>query len=377
MSKYFKALEQGRRDRAAREGATPQAAAAPAVPATPEVESAAAPPEASEPAAIAPAESAPPAATPTVATSVAAGPAAAPVSPVPTSTAPVPRWSAGDWVPAAELAPPMAAGPAMDEHLVSLLTRAAIEAEQYRALRHHLEQFRRHKGVQVVGVSSPMTGDGKTTTAINLAGAMAQATEARVLLVDADLRHPAVRAALGLDPAVGRGFVEAIADPGLSLADVAEPLPGFNLSVVGAGELPASPYEVLRSPRVGRLLDEARREFDYVILDAPPMVPVQDCRLIGHWVDGFLMVVGAHRTPRRLLEEALNVIEPSRMLGLVFNGDDLPVSSYYAGYYGTPEEGAGPVPRHPQGSRLSHALERARAGLSSAATSARRWRRSR
>jgi Mrp family chromosome partitioning ATPase len=144
--------------------------------------------------------------------------------------------------------------------------------------------------------------------------------------------------------------------------------------VVGTGELPASPYEVLRSPRVGQLLEQARRDFDYVVLDAPPLVAVQDCRLIGHWVDGFLLVVSAHRTPRRQVEEALNVIETSRMLGLVFNGDELPAASYYAGYYGRPEDGGGPVHRHGRRSRLSDALDRVSGRLSAARAMARRWR---
>src|SRR5262249_60276424 len=70
-----------------------------------------------------------------------------------------------------------------------------------------------------------------------------------------------------------------------------------------------------------------------VVVDAPPLCPVQDCRIIAHWVDGFLLVVAAHRTPRRLVGEALSVVEPGKMLGIVFNGDDQPPSSFY-GYYG-------------------------------------------
>src|SRR5262249_25418380 len=69
------------------------------------------------------------------------------------------------------------------------------------------------------------------------------------------------------------------------------------------------------------------------VVDAPPLCPVQDCRIIAHWVDGFLLVVAAHRTPRRLVGEALSVVDPGKMLGIVFNGDDQPPSSFY-GYYG-------------------------------------------
>src|SRR6266849_4790139 len=86
----------------------------------------------------------------------------------------------------------------VDEHLVSLVMPASFEAEQYRALRHVVEQLHRTANLQIIGVSSPGAGDGKTTTAINLAGALAQAPEARVLLIDADLRQPAVGRLLSL-----------------------------------------------------------------------------------------------------------------------------------------------------------------------------------
>jgi len=174
----------------------------------------------------------------------------------------------------------------------------------------------------VIAISSPGAADGKTTTAINLAGALAQAPDARVLLIDGDLRGAAMAGRLGLHDTGGPGLVDVILNPRLSLADVVNTRPHLNLSVVTAGRAPATPYEVLKSPRLGELLAEARRRFDYIVLDTPPLVSVPDCRVIGKWVDGFLIVVTAHRTARRLLEEALKVTEPAKVLGLVFNGDD-------------------------------------------------------
>jgi capsular exopolysaccharide synthesis family protein len=202
--------------------------------------------------------------------------------------------------------------------------------------------------------------DGKTTTAINLAGALAQAPDARVLLIDADLRRPSVARLLALGGSHGPGLVNAILDPNLTLEQIARPRPPFNLSVITAGQAPPSPYEVLKSPRLGELLEEARRRYDYIVVDAPPLCPVQDCRVIAHWVDGFLLVVTAHHTPRRLVEDALNVVERGKMLGFVFNGDDQPPSGFY-GYYGY--YGAGPqaAPESPNGhgrARLNRAVTR-------------------
>src|SRR5712692_10535209 len=278
MSKFFRALEQAERDRALQRGEAPQAADRAVTPA-PEVE---------------------------------------PAEPV-TLQQPLADSAGG-----------------VDDHLVSLVAPATFEAEQYRALRHAVEQLHKAHDLRVVAVSSPGVGDGKSITAINLAGALAQARDARVLLVDADLRRPSVAGLLALGGSDGPGLVNAILDPSLTLEQVARLRPPFNLSVIPAGQAPPSPYEVLKSPRLGELLEEARRRYDYIVVDAPPFCTVQDCRVIAHWVDGFLLVVAAHHTPRRLVEEALNVVERSKVLGLIFNGDDQPPSGYsgYYGYYG-------------------------------------------
>jgi capsular exopolysaccharide synthesis family protein len=227
----------------------------------------------------------------------------------------------------------------IDSHLVSLVSPSGIEAEQYRALRHMVEQRHKADNLSVIAVSSPGVGDGKTTTAINLAGALAQASDASVLLVEADLRQPAIGRLLGFSDSGGVGLVDAILDPKLSLADIVQPRPPFNLHVVLAGQTPPSPYEVLKSPRLGALLDEARRQYDYVVMDTTPLVPVQDCRVVARWVDGIVMVVAADHTPRALLEAALDVLDPAKVIGLIFNGYDHLLSGrydrHYSGYYGT------------------------------------------
>ena len=220
----------------------------------------------------------------------------------------------------------------LDDHLVSLRDPNSFEAEHYRLLRHRLELFRTSAGLGVVGVTSAAVGDGKTTTAINLAGALAQASGSQVLLVDADLRRPSVSERLGLRDLSGPGLVDAVMDPRVRLpAIVRRGLPG-NLAVLSAGDCTERPYEVLHSPRVGELLAESRQLYDFVVLDLPPVLVVPDCRLLATWVDGFLIVVGANKTPGKLLAEALDVLDPAKVLGLVFNGDHRPLSGYY-GYY--------------------------------------------
>ena len=228
----------------------------------------------------------------------------------------------------------------VDEHLVSLVSPGAFEAtEQYRVLRHIVETLRKSANLQVVAITSPGVGEGKTSTAINLAGALAQSAAARVLLMDIDLRRPAVARQLGLAGSK-RSFVDALVDARLTLEDTVEYLSAFNLSVL-AGDRPAvAPYELLKSSRLEALLDEARRRYDYIVVDAPPFVPVPDCRLIAKCVDGFLIVVAADRTPRGVLAEVLDQMEPAKVMGLVFNGEEARRSSYYGAYSGSPR-GAG------------------------------------
>lgn len=221
---------------------------------------------------------------------------------------------------------------AIEQHLATLLAPSSFAAEQYRVLRHQMQKLR-GKGSLVVAVTSPAVGEGKTTTAVNLAGALAQAPGARVLLVDADLRRPTVSAWLGLSEARGGpGLAGAVADAGFELGVVVRQRLPFNLSVIPAGRPLENPYETLLSPRVGELLAEACGSYDYVVVDTPPVLLVPDCHALAQWVDKFLLVVAAHKTPRKLLEEALNVMDPAKLAGIVFNQDDRPLSGHYRRY---------------------------------------------
>lgn len=232
----------------------------------------------------------------------------------------------------------------VNAHLVSLVAPASAEAERYRSLRYAVELIHTPGECTVVGICSPIPGDGKSITAINLAGALSQDPKARVLLMEADLRRPSVTIEdhLALNDAKAPGLVAAVQSPKLGLTDVVRRITEFNFDVLRAGGQPSAPYELLSSPRFGELLAATRVQYDYVILDAPPVIPVPDCRLIAKFVDGFLVVVAAHRTPRAALEETLNALRPESVLGLVYNNDDGPASrkyGYYAYGYDAPARG--------------------------------------
>ena len=221
------------------------------------------------------------------------------------------------------------------EELVSFNAPSSLEADQYRMLRHAVERMHQDAGHRVFGITSAAAGDGKSVTTLNLAGSLAQSRASRVLIVCADLHCETVPQYLGLNAAGRPGLADAIARDDYALAQVTHRIERFNIAIVTGGNVQLRPYELLSSRRLQSLLDEARRNYDYVLIDTPPVAPLADCRLLGRWVDGFILVVAANKTPRKLLAEALAVLEPAKLLGVVFNGDDSPLSPYY-GYYARP-----------------------------------------
>jgi capsular exopolysaccharide synthesis family protein len=216
----------------------------------------------------------------------------------------------------------------------------AFHAEQCRVLGHLVEGLAA-LGRKLIAISSAVGGDGKTTVSLGLARALAGRPDARVLLVDADLRRGRLAQQLGIADAAGAGLAGVAASRKAPLDAVVQCPPPSNLWLLPAGASEAAPYELLRSPAVGALLAAARESYDCVLVDTPPVVPVADVRALSQWVDGVILVVTAHRTPRELVFEALSAMEPEKLVGLVFNGDDQPLTRRYRAYYGYGEQAAG------------------------------------
>lgn len=326
MSKFFKALEKVDQERSTDQAAGPTPPPTTSAP-DPVVMSAAAEAVRAAHTPAPPETAAPPVvhATPV--------PPAPPVEPAPVYGAPIAR-HAEPATPAGhgfawQMEPPpgMEAGE-VDGHLVSLLEPTGFAAEQYRTVRLAIETFRREQGIRLVGVSSPGRGEGKTITAINLAGALAQAPDARVALVDADLRHPGVARYLGLPP--GPGLSSYLLDPTMAVDTIVARPGTVAFAVVTAGPVSSMPYELLKSPRLIALFRALRERFDFVVLDTPSVLPFPDVGILRDAVDGFVLVVRANRTPREMLRESVTTIGQNRALGLVWNDDDRTAVSTYA-----------------------------------------------
>lgn len=221
--------------------------------------------------------------------------------------------------------------PAFDRRLVALTARRSFEAEQFRRLRHRLEDLATQKNVRVVAVTSAAPHDGKTMTSINLAASLAQARQSRVLLIDADLRRPHVATTLRIDDEPG--LLQLLARGGADIETYIRRVPGTTLDVLPCERRQTDTYEVLTAPSFQTLLARARATYSTVIVDTPPVVPVPDSSLLGRLVDGYLVVVAANATPRKLLGEALTLLDPASVLGLVFNRDARPLFGYYHAYH--------------------------------------------
>ncbi len=219
-----------------------------------------------------------------------------------------------------------------DDRLVSFVNPQSFEAEQFRRLRHRVEELGATQGTRVLALTSAVASDGKTLVALNLAGALAGARGARILLVDADLRCPTVATTLGLETA-GRDLVDALEAPAARLERSVHHLDGGTLDVLPCERSRADAYEILASSSFAALVAEARRRYDFVVLDTPPVIPVPDTALLRSTVDGYVIVVSANSTPRKLLAETLNQLDPASVVGLVFNRDDQPLFGYYRSSY--------------------------------------------
>ena len=220
----------------------------------------------------------------------------------------------------------------IDEHFVSLTAPDTFAAERYQGLRLQLERMRQRDGKKVFAITSPGAGDGKTVTSVNLAGVLAREHDARVILIDADLRRPTVGVKFGIEPGTA-GLADLIAGSTRPLRDLVQRPTPSHFDVLPAGASSTSIQELFRSPRLGRVLDEARAQYDFVLLDTPPLVPVFDAAVLARAVDGVIVVVAADRTPRKMLAAALELLDPASVAGIVFNADNSPLFGYNSSAY--------------------------------------------
>ena len=250
-------------------------------------------------------------------------------------------------------------------------------AEAYRTLRTNIQFERMERGGKVLVVTSPTLQEGKTTTIVNLALTMAQNGQ-KTLLVGGNMRRPSIHRFFGIEREPGlsdilvgnaqwRDCVRGVADILMGRFEMEDVMsaPGLdNLHIIEAGPIPANPSELLSTSAMTEFLRAVAAEYDIVLIDTPPILPVTDSAIVAGKADGVLLVYQAGKVGRLVLKRAKAHLESARaqVWGVVLNDLQTEVSGYtythyYTHYYG--EETPGEPPRG-GGGRVQRAVDRAR-----------------
>lgn len=231
-----------------------------------------------------------------------------------------------------------------ESDLIMLRAPRSIASEAFRTIRTGILLSSADHPPKVILVTSGKKSEGKTTLATNLSATLAQSAN-RTIIIDADLRRPALHRSFGIESKTS-GLVDYLTGQ-KSLDQVIRMTPVDGLFVIPAGPIPPNPSELLGSKKMADLIEELRQEFDYVIIDTPPVLPVTDAVLLSRAVDGVVLVVRGQETQKQVAKEAASRLQQAgaRILGVVLNDVDFRSGDYYYyyrdtySYYYTQEEG--------------------------------------
>jgi protein-tyrosine kinase len=213
----------------------------------------------------------------------------------------------------------------INKRRISLLQPDSYVAEQFRSLRGRIDAFAEERPLRSISVVSALPGEGKSTSAINLAIVSAMQIDKSVCLVDCDLRKPKIHRSLLLQPDAGLAEVLTGA---AALDDALIRVDDLDLSVLGVRGVPKNPSELLATGRMKDLVAELAERFDRVILDTPAALQLPDAKVVSDLCDGIVLVVRADTTTEDDVQATLEFIDRRRVLGLVLNGVRAPQGRY-------------------------------------------------
>ncbi|MFB5662699.1 CpsD/CapB family tyrosine-protein kinase [Alteribacillus sp. HJP-4] len=204
-------------------------------------------------------------------------------------------------------------------------------SEQYRTIRTNIQYASVDNKVQLLLITSPGPGEGKSTTVANLAVTMAQQGK-RTLIIDADLRKPTVHYTFRSMNTIGltnllihqSGFKEVVQETEID-----------NLEIMSSGPVPPNPAELLSTKKMEQVINEAKQIYDIIIFDAPPVIPVTDAQVLASACDGCILVVKAGQTDKQDGQKAKELLEKAKanLLGTILNQRKSLNKQYYY-YYG-------------------------------------------
>ncbi len=193
-----------------------------------------------------------------------------------------------------------------------------VATEQYKLIRANLDfTLPENEKCHIIGITSSISGEGKSTTAINLAYVLAE-KGSKVLLIDGDLRVPSV--AKKLDIKNNPGLTDLLRGKGAQISEFQSPLMS-NWFVLPSGDIPPNPSELLGSSRMENVLNQFREVFDYIIIDLPPVNVVSDAVSISKLISGIILVIREEYTEKKELDRCFRQLELSKVnvLGCVMN----------------------------------------------------------
>ncbi len=200
-------------------------------------------------------------------------------------------------------------------------------AEAYRTLRSNIQFAGYNKNMQTLLVTSADPGEGKTTTITNLAIVMAQGNQ-KVLLIDADMRKPSVHLNLPVTNDLG---LSNLLIKQVCLEEVIQHVPTAGIDVITSGSIPPNPAELLNSKQMSEILWHATQNYDCVLIDSPPLLPVTDAQVLSRFVDGVLLVINSGKVLGDHVKKAKGLLEKAgaTIIGTILNNKKMAKDHYY------------------------------------------------
>lgn len=203
--------------------------------------------------------------------------------------------------------------------------------EAYRVIRTSIQFAQAGKELQTIALTSCTPNEGKSTTIANLAVVLTQAGKS-VLLIDCDMRNPTVHKNFNLSNKVG---LSSCISMGTALSDAVQKTSIEGLYALTGGVIPPNPSELLGSEQMKNVLQRAKEQYDYVLIDTPPVMPVTDALIVGRFVDGMILVIASAEVKVEMARDVKNqlVNAGANILGVVLNKVRSEHHGYGYGYY--------------------------------------------
>ena len=220
---------------------------------------------------------------------------------------------------------PFSAAP--ESRLVSITDPDSPATEAFRLLGVRLRDLARTRPLKKVLITSTIPQEGKTTVAANLAFTLARSTQQKVLLLEGDVRRPAITAMLGLQG--NPGICEWLRGD-QKLTNCVYSLGETGIWIIPAGKSPQNPLEVLQSSKLNALMAQLSDWFDCVVIDSPPVLPLADTSVWMRLADGIILVARQGVSEKKQLQKGLDAIDPQKLIGSLLNcSNGSPHSNYY------------------------------------------------